>query len=233
MRLPQTPWMFDEAAIVCTSAYSQTQFWLEEAMNTPGLWLLLGEPGVGKTFGALSYAVRNNIPYILPPPDDPSVKKFLRYIAKHIISEVEVTTDAFIALCEWCEHNTISRLIIDEAVRLNRSCLEALRDLNDRYPSTFLFVGTETLKRKIAYYDTIVHRIAGVFRVPNFDEHDVMKMFPDLETDAVHAMYERTRGNYRHLMQIVRRIENLPSESVTTTLINNIADRYILNGGSK
>lgn len=226
----QVPWLYDESRIVCTKPYTATQIWLDNATNTPGLWVVLGNPGVGKTFGVVSYAIRNNIPYLSPPADrETTARKFLRYIASHIA--FEEVKDAFTWLCEWCERST-PRLVIDEAVRLNRASFDAIRDLYDRYPFSVVFVGTNELEQKLAYYDTIIHRVTGVWRVPALDEDDISLLFPNMDKSIINEIYCATRGNFRHISLIAERIEQIQPSSIEAETVRHIAKSCLI-GGSK
>ncbi|RMH32693.1 MAG: ATP-binding protein [Acidobacteria bacterium] len=232
-RIPQVTWVFDEGKIIETSAYQATQEWLDEACSSPGIWVLLGEPGVGKTFGATHYALRNRIPYITPPPDrDLTVRRWLRYLAVHLAPDHNPNDDPYYLLCDWAESQPLTRVIIDEAVRLRRPCLDALRDLHDRYPVTIVLIGTSELERKLQHYDTIVHRVCGVWRVPPLNTKDIEALY-EVPRDVAATIYSRTGGNYRHLALLIDRLQRVPTTAITTGLVNTLADRYILGRPSK
>lgn len=227
--IPQITWQYDESRIIHTTAYEATQDWLDEATNTPGIWALLGEPGVGKTFGAIAYALKHHIPFLTPPPDtDITVRKWFRYLAIHLLPEHNPNDDPYYALCDWCETNALSRLILDEAVRLNRKCLDALRDLHDRYPVSIVLIGTSQLERKLSHYDTLVHRVCGVWRIPPLNLKDIETLFDGIDKRAAIAIYNRTGGNYRHLARLAERLQQMPTSAITPGVVHSLADRYIL-----
>jgi hypothetical protein len=230
------PWHWNEAAIRETTSYCAVQAWLEEATNTPGLWALIGPPGVGKTFGAVSYAIQNQVDYICPTPrksDTPTA--FARELCS-VLGVVSTNGSPIDALYAHCENARV-RLIIDEAVRLSRTQLELIRDLSDRYPIAVVLVGTDNLARKLAYYDTIVHRIAGVFQVPPLTLSDLRMLIGD--AGVAESVYKRTGGNWRYICRILERLDNYPVQ--TPGVVHEIADQVILdparfktqkNGGS-
>jgi replication-associated recombination protein RarA len=216
-----TPWQWNEAAIRETSSYCAVQTWLEEATQSPGLWLLVGPPGVGKTFGAVAYAARESIPYICVPPATESVSALARELCAAIGVADGNPVRALYAHCESAQ----VRLIIDEAARLNRPQFELVRDLSDRYPISAVFIGTDTLPKKLVYYDTIVHRIAGVFSVPPLTLADLRLLLGD--TAAAETAYKRTKGNWRYICRILERLENYPAQ--TPGIVHEIAEQVILD----
>ena len=225
------PWHWDESQIRETSSYCAVQNWIEGATESPGLWLLVGPPGVGKTFGAVSYAAREGIPYICVPT---GLGESVSALARVLCSALSIADGNPIrALHAHCEHAHV-RLIIDEAVRLNRPQLELIRDLADRYPLSAVLIGTDTLPKKLVYYDTIVHRVSGVFNVPPLTLGDLRLLLND--TAVAEATYKRTKGNWRHLARVLERLENL--DAPTPAGVHKIADEVVLdpdalkNGGS-
>lgn len=232
-KIPQIPWTYDEGKIVHTQAYEATQEWLDEACSSPGIWVMLGDPGVGKTFGASAYAIRNRIPYLAPPPDrDLTVRRWLRYLAVHLAPDYNLSDDPYYLLCDWAESQPLARVIIDEAVRLRRPYLDALRDIYDRYPTTIVLIGTTELERKLQHYDTIIHRVCGVLRVPPLSIRDIQTVF-EVSHEVATAIYNRTGGNYRHLALLANRLGQVPTTAITPGLVNTLADRYILGRPSK
>lgn len=231
MQIPQIPWQYDESRIVYTSAYEATQAWLSEALTAPGIYTLLGEPGVGKTFGAIKYALENRIPIITPPADqkETSGRRWLRYLCAHLTPNYDPRADdPYMKLCEWAEAQPLPRLIIDEAVRLNRLNLDILRDIADRYPASILLIGTKELERKLAYYDTIVHRVCGVWRIPPLNMHDIETLY-EVPRNVAEELYRITKGNMRHLRLIANRIENTHTSALTPAYIRSITSTTILN----
>ena len=63
-RLMVNPVTYDEAKLRETQPYKSTLAFLREVVGARCMAVLEGEPGVGKTFGALSFARRHNIPFI-------------------------------------------------------------------------------------------------------------------------------------------------------------------------
>lgn len=217
----QIPWEFDSTIIRETSSYLATQTWLEHAVNTPGLWGLIGPPGVGKTFGAVAYALRHNIPYICPlPRKTDSINPFVRELCEVLGIKGR---DLLRALYEFAEQTAL-RLIIDEAVRLKRPQLEVIRDLYDRHSICAVLIGTDELSHKLREYDTISHRVVGVFNVPPLSEDDLVLIYGDAE--VARAAYKRTGGNWRHLDRLHERLQVFPS--ITSAIVHEVARGCIL-----
>ncbi len=224
--LPQYDWRFRLDKVKETSAYRLTQEWLETALDTPGIWLLIGESGTGKTWGAAAYAEQHSIPFVTPlAKGSENANAQLRYIASVVLPDYEQHRNPNYALLEWCLETYKPRLIIDEVSRLPRATLDALRDLTDRTPVSMVWIDTPKFEQKLKnnYYDTIVHRINQRFNVPTLTTSDIA-LVVGLDGEIARCLHEQTRGNFRHLTRI---LENLREMELTVPLVQAIAKQFL------
>lgn len=200
------PHRFDSDKITQTETYKSIQQWMQIASVSPGLWVLTGDPGHGKTWGAVSYALEHGISYLCALPGAFSSSKpgrVLLEIARAVFNEPPGRpADAYQALLNWADITPNACIIIDEAQRIPGSAMDILRDITDRSPCSMIWIGTEALLKKISYYPVIRHRVSGRFSVPALTLND-MRLITGWENGLCGTLCDITHGNYRHVSNIM------------------------------
>ncbi|MCS7187986.1 MAG: ATP-binding protein [Armatimonadota bacterium] len=209
MRLFAVPFSYDESLLRETKPYRATVTYLRKVCQHNCLALLEGEPGVGKTFGALAYARRNNIPFITVV-ERVLLEKAPGRFFKAMVSEItgyEPTSlwDAIDRLYEWASNGRQSSAIfLDEAQWLTGKALDVFRRLHDFTGLTIVFIGHQgELSKLFARYPQAADRVVFRFAVPHLSLEDIRTLHPDLDEEVRQSIYEMTNGNFRRVVRLM------------------------------
>lgn len=174
----------------------------------PGMALVFGEPGLGKTRTALWWALQNGGVFI-------RTKKLMsgRWLLEEIVAELGEspayrTSDLF----RQCVEQLLSRprtLIIDEVDYLayDARVLETLRDLHDVAGTPLIFIGMDKADKKLNRYRHLYDRFVEVVRFRPLTRDDVASVAEQLcevrltgdAVDFIHAEADRFRQVLRWL----------------------------------
>jgi len=172
----------------------------------PGMALVFGEPGLGKTRTALWWAVQNGGVFI-------RTKKLMsgRWLLEEIVAELGEspayrTSDLF----RQCVEQLLSRprtLIIDEVDYLAYAArgLETLRDIHDVAGTPMVFLGMDKADKKLNRYRHLYDRFIEVVRFQQLTRDDVTDLAEQLcevrltgdALDLIHA----DAGRFRQVLK--------------------------------
>lgn len=209
MRLFAVPFSYDEALLRETKPYKATVAYLRKVCQHKCLALLEGEPGVGKTFGALTFARRNNIPFITIVERvllEKAPAKFFKAVASEIVGyEPTSLWDAIDRLYDWALNGRQSPAIfLDEAQWLTGKALDVFRRLHDFTGLTILFIGHQgELGKLFARYPQAADRVVFRFNIPHLSLEDLRILHPDLSEEVRQSLYEMTNGNFRRVVRLM------------------------------
>lgn len=178
----------------------------------PGMALVFGEPGLGKTRTALWWAVLNNGVFV-------RTKKLMsgRWLLEEIVAELGEapafrTSDLFRQAVE----QLLSRprtLIIDEVDYLcyDARVLETLRDIHDVSGVSVVFLGMDRADKKLSRYRHLYDRFIEVVRFQPLTKDDVVDVAGQLcevrlTDDAIDYIYGDA-GRFRQVLKWFYRAE--------------------------
>lgn len=178
----------------------------------PGLMLVWGNPGRGKTECAKEYAVRTGAIYIRTMQDW-SAKAMLNAVCNAINGMEPPTIERTkkILLQELDDNPRV--IMIDEADRLKYSNIEHLRDIHDETGTPFIFIGEPSLYTKVITnggrtgsrvtkgleFGPIIPEDVLLFGLKAAD----LKIAPE----AAQSLCIRSGGDFRYLWQDIRDLE--------------------------
>jgi hypothetical protein len=201
----------ENAATIKTRFFALTDLAVQHAIKAQAMAAFHGDAGLGKTFAVESAIARHTTPGELHWTEFPArtTMKFVAQTLLRVITGVEHLGQRFALseeLIEILSHKA-RVLVIDEAQRLNRECIEYLRYLHDAPQTKFtlLLVGGngcwDVLSREPMLRSRIFRRVAFeslatnevLVTIPNF--HPIYKA-TDPETILFVDDYF-THGNFR------------------------------------
>jgi len=186
--------------------------------DLPGMALVYGEPGLGKTRTALWWALQNNGVFV-------RTKKLMsgRWLLEEIVAELGEspayrTSDLF----RQCVEQLLSRprtLFIDEVDYLayDARVLETLRDIHDVAGTPMVFIGMDKADKKLNRYRHLYDRFMEIVRFQPLTRDDVAAVAEQLcevklTGDAIDVIYADA-GRFRQVLKWFYRAEAIARAS--------------------
>ena len=149
--------------------------------QTRTLGLLIGLPGVGKTW-AVQYAAQQQhqpelitaspVLYTAVDTENTSRTLLINLLTCLGPDYRAPVADMVRMACCWIHRRQVELIILDEADRLDKTSLEMLQDIHDRTRCAFLFVGEPDLSLKFRRHEALLNRLGITMELPllTFDE---------------------------------------------------------------
>lgn len=211
-RVLTQPINYDEALLRETQPYKSVQLFLREVVKSSVMAILEGEPGTGKTWGALTFAKKRGIPFITTAERvvlEKSPSRFFRTIVTEITGREPMSLwDALDLLEQWALNGDGRAIFIDEAQWMTGKVLDVWRRLHDMTGCTILLIGhLGEVSKLLNRYPQAKDRIAMRFVVPPLSFSDLQILHGnDFSDEVLSAIYEFTMGNFRRLKRVVEHL---------------------------
>jgi len=184
--------------------------------GVPGMALIFGEPGLGKSRTAAWYVAQDNGAVYL------RTKKLMtgRWLLEELVAELGEapawkTSDLFRQACD----QLMSRpriVFFDEVDYLayDARVIETLRDLHDITNAPFVFIGMDRADMKLKRYRHLYDRFSEVLKFKPLDKDDVKKVTEEMTDlkfsgDAIDWITEHTQGMIRQVIIGLHRAEKI------------------------
>jgi DNA transposition AAA+ family ATPase len=198
--------------------------------GVPGMALIYGEPGLGKTRSALWWAARNDGVFL-------RVKKLMsgRWLLEELVAELgEAPAWRTSELFRQCVDQLMSRprtVILDEIDYLTRDAriIETLRDIHDITGTPVVFLGMDKADAKLMRYRHLYDRFSEIVKFHNLKEADV-KIIADalcevkLSSDALKHIYTKATKFRRVVVWLYRAEEIAKRHGLKTVTAEHLAD---------
>lgn len=206
------------------------------AHGMPGLGVLYGKPGLGKTSALtrLAHPADINAVYVACRSFE-TTKSLMQLVLRELGVPMKEhwSVPAMFELA--CQHfgEQGRPLVVDEADRIaEKSAIELLRDLHDIGQVPILLVGEENLQRKLASRHERFHdRVLVWARAMQADDGDLSKLLnhytPGLQltVDARKALLMKTGGVARKVVTTLHNLQELArTKGLTSITIDELAE---------
>lgn len=204
---------------------------LERGADLPGMALVFGEPGLGKTKTALWWGVSHDAAFI-------RTKKLMsgRWLLEEMVAELgEAPAYRTSELFRQCVEQLMEKprtLIIDEVDYLayDARVLETLRDIHDITGTPMVFIGMDKADKKLGRYRHLYDRFMEVVRFQPLTRTDVADIATQLcdvtlTDDAVDLIY-KDAPRFRQVMKWLYKAE-------AAARINSIKEVSATNLGAR
>lgn len=195
------------------SAFIETAGSLERAeAGVPGLALVHGMRGLGKTRTAIWYATQNGSVY-LRSKSLWSPRWMLEELAVELgVAPAKQKKDLFMTINDELKQRP-RLVIIDESNIPPTMCLDAIRDLHDLTENPFLLIGHEgivtRLKRMGPFFDRFLYVTEfKPLAAKDLDSFCRTCMEIPVDEDVIRKVLERTGGNFRKSIVALKGLEN-------------------------
>jgi len=184
----------------------------ERDEDLPGMALIYGEPGLGKTRTALWWVLQHEAAFI-------RTKKLMtgRWLLEEIVAELgEAPAHRTSDLFRQCVEQLLERprtLIIDEVDYLayDARVLETLRDIHDTAGTPMVFIGMDKADKKLSRYRHLYDRFIEVLRFQPLTRADIVDITAQLcdvtlTEDAIDLIHADT-GRFRQIKKWLYKAE--------------------------
>lgn len=182
-------------------------------MGQPGLGVVWGRAGRGKTVCAREYAIRTDAVY-LRVLEDWSPRAMLAELCRKLVgTEPRTVERCKIAACEALDHRTRT-VLVDEADRLNVGQIEHFRDIHDLCGAPIVLIGEEHLFAQLSCRSRLWDRVTQRVEFGPVCSEDIMLFgmkAADLriQADAAKILAARSGGTFRKVWVDVHHLEQM------------------------
>lgn len=185
----------------------------------PGLAVVWGKPGRGKTECAREYAVRTGAVY-LRVMEDWTPRAMLSKLCSEINDMEPGTVDRCKKIIVSELDMTVRTILVDEADRLKVTNIEHLRDIHDLTGAPVVFIGEPSIYAVINSRRRIWSRVTRTVEFGPIVPEDVLLLglkAADLKIspEAAHRLTRRSEGDFRLLWLDMRDLERVAKANST------------------
>lgn len=186
---------------------------IERAEGVPGLGLVYGAPGLGKTHAINWWAFKNDL-YLVR--------------CNNLMTTKWLLVEILDAMGEYaprrnldCFNMVIKNLlltpkpiIVDEIdyLMLDSKSIETLRDIHDKTNVPIIMVGMNSANSKLKKYKHLYDRISEIVKFETFSQADIKTIIDELSeiefTDCAMKYLYRTVNRFRQIVKILNKAEN-------------------------
>ncbi|PSU49451.1 DNA transposition protein [Photobacterium frigidiphilum] len=192
------------------SAYQALE---DRPFNTPGMGLVWGDSGLGKTTATTWLINRCNGVYVRALALW-NASAMIRAIAEELDLDTKGTRAALEMRVIEKLAETQRPLFVDEADHIvgNEQMMETLRDIHDLSTVPVLMIGMGQMRKKIARYAQLENRIMHWIEFAPCDHDDAVTMAKgmcevEIQDDLLNELIAATRGEIRRLVVGLAQIE--------------------------
>ncbi|WP_407546515.1 AAA family ATPase [Vibrio parahaemolyticus] len=193
-------------------------------LNTPGMGLVWGETGRGKTTATSWLINRCNGIYVRALALW-NTSSMLRAIARELDLDIKGTQEALALRIIERLAETQRPLFVDEADHIvtNERVMETLRDIHDLSTVPVLMIGMGQMRQKVARYSQLENRIMHWIEFTPCDYDDAVTMAKgmcdvEIEDELLNELIRATRGEVRRLVVGLAQIEDEAKVQGVTTI---------------
>lgn len=191
--------------------------------NVPGMALVYGEPGLGKSKAVLWWVAQNDAVYIRG-----TNLMSGRWFIKEVVEELgEIPYHYSMDLFNQCIRLLIERqipIIVDEVDYLatDAKTIETIRDVHDKTNVPVVLVGMGMAQRKLARYKHLYDRISEIVKFKYFNKNDVKDIITQLSevemTEcAIKFIYSKS-NRFRQIVRLINKAEQIAQANGLSTI---------------
>src|SRR5574344_1032688 len=182
--------------------------------GVPGMALIYGEPGLGKTKTTIWWAVNNGAVMI-------SAKHSMttHWLLEELVYELGETplykTSELFQQAVRQILNCPRVIIVDEIdyLAVDKMAIETLRDLHDRTGVPIVMIGMSMADKKLIRHKHLFDRISEILKFEIFDFEDVKTLINELSevkfTDEAVEFIYKNANRFRQIVKLINKAENL------------------------
>ena len=147
------------------------------AEGVPGMGLVYGEPGLGKTFAITWWAIQNNAVYLRCANNMSS-----RWLLEELVEELgEIPYTKFSDIFNQAVSQLIKQpriIIVDEVdyITIDSKAVETLRDIHDKTDCIIVLIGMSSANRRLMRHKHLYDRISEIQKFETFTKSEISQI---------------------------------------------------------
>lgn len=184
------------------------------AEGVPGMALVYGEPGLGKTHSVVWWAMQNNAIFIRC-----TNLMSARWLLEEFVEELgEIAYSRFSDLFNQVIAQLIREprvIIIDEIdyLAVDTKAIETLRDIHDKTDIPIVLIGMSNSNRKLMRYKHLFDRVSEILKYETFTKSDISKIIDELSevemTDCAKTLIFNKTNRFRQIVKLINKAEQI------------------------
>ena len=184
------------------------------AEGVPGMGLVYGEPGLGKTYAITWWAMQNNAVFIRCTNNMSS-----RWLLEELVEELgEIPYSKLSDIFNQAVTQLVKApriIIVDEIdyLTMESRAVETLRDIHDKTDVPILLIGMGSANRRLMRHKHLYDRISEIQKFELFTKAEISNIIDELcevnMTDcAKNFIYSRTK-RFRQIVKLINKAEQV------------------------
>ena len=205
----------------------------------PGLGLVWGRAGRGKTEAAKEYAVRTGAVY-LRTMEGWTQRAMLAELCRKLAGAESHTTDGCRRIARDALETWRRPILVDEADRLRVdrrvNLLDSLRDIHEMTQAPIIFIGEDSIYSRVQSRERIRSRVAQRVGFEPITPADIVtfgmracKGVKKIEPEAAQSLHIRSKGDFRPVMIDLTDLERIcrvsGKSTITADMVDTLPDR--------
>ena len=204
------------------------------AEGVPGMALVYGEPGLGKTQTINWWALKNDAILVRC-----TQLMSARWLLTEILDEMGEIASSRISDCfNLIIKNLITNpqiLIIDEIdyLTIDTKIVETLRDIHDKTNIPIILVGMTNAKSRLKRYKHLYDRLSEIVKFEPFSKQDIAEIIRELSevafTDCALRYVISNINRFRQLVKIINKAEAIAKANGLTSIDEIMLKEIVIN----
>lgn len=207
---------------------------LNRAEGVPGMALVYGDPGLGKTQTINWWALKNDAILVRC-----TQLMSARWLLSEILDEMGEISSSRISDCfNLIIKNLITNpqiLIIDEIdyLTIDTKIVETLRDIHDKTNIPIILVGMTNAKSRLKRYKHLYDRLSEIVKFEPFSKQDIAEIIKELSevtfTDCAIRYVNSNINRFRQLVKIINKAEAIAKANGLTSIDEIMLKEIVIN----
>jgi DNA transposition AAA+ family ATPase len=212
------------------------------AEGVPGMGLVYGEPGLGKTHSVVWWATQNDAIFVRC-----TNMMSARWLLEEIVEELgEMPFSKFSDIFNQVISQLIKEpriIIVDEIdyLTVDTKAIETLRDIHDKTDVPILLVGMGNSNRRLMRYKHLYDRVSEILRFEPFSKKDITQIIDTLSevemTECAKSLLYSKTNRFRQIVKLINKAEQVAKSnginSIDETTLKEFINDEVANQDSE
>ena len=191
--------------------------------GVPGMGLVYGEPGLGKTYTIMWWAIQNNAIYVRCANNMKA-----KWLLEEIVDELgEIPYTRFANIFNQAVTQLIKSpktIIVDEIdyLTFDSKAVETLRDVHDKTNVPIVLVGMASANHRLMRHKHLYDRLSEILKFESFSQQDISNIIDELSeveiTDCAKKLIYSKTNRFRQIVKLINKAEQIAKSNGLNSL---------------